>query len=117
CSPGHVMALPAEITPEHLVPLPFAVRMVYLLAHGFEPPAEHFLDRLNGLAYSLAAASTMYVLEGPELPPRPLRPDELAGGHFRNGAQEFRFLDDRPSIAHIGVTRDGIEKAIANLRA
>jgi hypothetical protein len=110
------MGLPAEITSEHLVPLPFAVRMMYLLAHGFGPPAEHFLYRLDGLAYSLAAASTLYVLEGPDLPPRALQRDELASGHFRNGAQEFQFLDDRQPITHIGVTRAGIDKAIARLR-
>jgi hypothetical protein len=110
------MGLPSAISSEDLVPLPFAVRMVYLLGHGFGPPAAHLLYRLDGLAYSLAAACTLYVLEGPELPPRPLRPDELASGHFRNGAQEFQFLDDRQPITHIGVTRDGIEKAITSLR-
>src|SRR4051812_7513319 len=65
----------AAITSEHLVPLPFAVRMVYLLAHGFGPPSEHFLYRLDGLAYSLAAACTLYVLDGPDLSLRPLRPE------------------------------------------
>ena len=112
-----MMSPEPAITSEHLVPLPFAVRMVYLVSHGFGQPGEHFLYRLDGLAYSLASACTLYVLEGPELPPRPLRPDELASGHFRNGAQEFQFLDDRQPITHIGVTRDGIEKAIISLRA
>ena len=98
----------AQITHHDLVPLPFAARVVYLLAHGLPLPEEHLMERLNGLAYSLAGETTLYAVDGEQV--RALRKAELADGLFRNGAAEFQFIDERPPIQHIGVTRDGVEK-------
>lgn len=101
-----------------LVPLALAVRLVYLHAYGSPPPTAHLVDRLNGLAYSLAAFATMYAIEEATHTPRPLSRDELSVGHFRHGGKELHFLDERPPITHIGVTLVGIEKtANALLRA
>lgn len=103
----------ADITQHDLVPLPFAARVVYLLAHGMPLPEEHLLERLNGLAYSLAGETTLYAVDGAEV--RALPKEELAGGLFRNGAAEFHFIDERPPIQHLGVTRDGVEKTAARV--
>lgn len=96
-----------------LVPLPFAARMVYLLTRGSLPPAHHLTDRLNGLAYALAARTTLYALDGAVS--RPFLPEELAAGYFRNGAEEFRFIDSGHSITQIGVTKSGVATAIEAL--
>ena len=98
-----------------LVPLPFAARMVYLLAYGVQLPAEHLSDRLNAMAYSLSRMATLYSLEGPST--RALSAQELAAGLFRNGAEEFHFIDSRPPVRQIGVTRDDIEKTAEALLA
>jgi hypothetical protein len=105
----------AKLSRTDLVPLPFAARMVYLLAYGVQLPAEHLSDRLNAMAYSLSRMATLYSLEGPSM--RALSSDELASGLFRNGAEEFHFIDSRPPVKQIGVTRDDIEKTAQGLLA
>jgi hypothetical protein len=109
------MAAPTEISRIDLVPLPFAARMVYLLAYGVQLPAEHLSDRLNAMAYSLSTMATLYSLEGPSM--RALSSEELSAGLFRNGAEEFHFIDSRPPVRQIGVTRHDIEKTAQGLLA
>jgi hypothetical protein len=109
------MAAPSEVSRVDLVPLPFAARMVYLLAYGVQLPAEHLSDRLNAMAYSLSTMATLYSLEGPSM--RALSSDELSAGLFRNGAEEFHFIDSRPPVRQIGVTRYDIEKTAQGLLA
>ena len=85
------------------------------LASGVQLPAEHLSDRLNALAYSLSTMATLYSLEGPSM--RVLSSEELAAGLFRNGAEEFHFIDSRPPVRRIGVTRHDIEKTAQGLLA
>jgi hypothetical protein len=77
--------------------------------------AEHLSDRLNAMAYSLSKMATLYSLEGSSI--RALSPEELSAGLFRNGAEEFHFIDARPPVRQIGVTRDDIEKTAQGLLA
>ena len=94
--------------PEELVPLPVAARKVYAQAYGDDLPALHLDERLNGLAYAIAAEETIFAVLGPSL--RPLTPRELAAGFFRKGAAELHFVDDRPPLVELAVPADAIER-------
>jgi hypothetical protein len=96
---------------QDLIPLALAVRIVYLQMRG-KGPAAHVLERLNAVAYSLAAAGAMYAIEGPYRLARRLSREELAAAVFRRGATEIHFLDERPVLTKIAVTRESVEKTI-----
>lgn len=103
----------ADTSRHDLIPLPLAVRLVYLKAYGSAPPAAHLVDRRNGLAYLLAGLGTIYAIEGAGCaPPRPLSREELSAALFRHGGKELHFLDDRPPITDLCVTGDSIEKTV-----
>lgn len=94
--------------PDGLVPLPLAARRVYAHAHGDELPALHLDERLNAVAYAIAAGETIFAVLGPTL--RPLAPRELAAGFFRKGAAELHFIDERPPLVELAVPADAIER-------
>jgi hypothetical protein len=100
------------ISKHELVPLPLAARIVYQRAYGALLPEVHLTDRLNGLAYYLAGLGRVYAIEDNTSAPRWLSGDEIASGHFRNGAKELHFLDERAPLLHIGVTQECIERAV-----
>lgn len=128
-SPGHLLvtgpffwsteleAHDVGISRQTLVPVSLAARMLYQRVHGAVPPQPHLAERLNGLAYRLARLGCLYSLEGKRSSPRRLSPDEIAGAYFRHGATELHFLDARPPLAAIGVTRECIEAAARVLLA
>jgi hypothetical protein len=94
-----------------------AARMLYQRAYGDAPPEAHLDERLNGLAYVLARSGGMYAMEEGRKSPRRVSRDEMASGHFRHGARELHFLDERAPLAHIGVTPACIAKAVEALLA
>jgi hypothetical protein len=96
---------------EDLIPLALAVRIVYLQTRG-NGAAAHVLERLNAVAYSLAGIGAIYAIDGPYRLARPLSREELAAAVFRQGATEMHFLDDRPMLKRIAVTRESVEKTI-----
>ncbi len=103
------------ISKQELIALPLAARTVYQHAYGVAPPQAHLAERLNGLAYRLARSGGLFAMDERMAAPRPLLPEELACGHFRNGASELHFLDERAPIFHIGVTRECMENTVIAL--
>jgi hypothetical protein len=104
-----------RVSKRELIAIPLAARMVYQRAYGRLPPQPHLAERLNGLAYCLAQAGGVYVIEKGAAAPRRLSADEIACGHFRNGGRELHFLDERTPIFHLGVTESCLEKAVRAL--
>jgi hypothetical protein len=96
---------------QDLIPLALAVRIVYLQTRG-KGPAAHVLERMNALAYRLAEIGAVYAVEGPYRLARPLSREELAAAVFRRGATELHFLDERPMLTSIAVTRESVKKTI-----
>jgi hypothetical protein len=94
-----------------LIPLVLATRMVHRQTRG-SMPLGHMMERLNAVAYSLAATGPLYAMHGPRREPRRLSLEELALGVFRRGASELHFLDERPMLTRITVARDTVQKAI-----
>jgi hypothetical protein len=101
----------AEDPGQDFIPLALAVRIVYLQTRGVGPEA-HVLERLNAVAYSLAEVGAVYAIEGPYRLARRLSREELASAVFRHGATEIHFLDDRPVLTNLAVTRESVEMAI-----
>lgn len=94
-----------------LIPLAEAARTVYERLHGERPPAAYLEERLSGLAYWLARAGGLYAMaEGRR--PRRLSREEIGGAHFRNGAQELHFLDERAPVKSLGVLPACIDRAV-----
>jgi hypothetical protein len=100
---------------DDLIPLAIAVRILYAHFHGTERPVAHVLERLNALAYSLADVGGTYAIEGEYRLARRLSREELASGVFRHGATELHFLDERPMLTRIAVSRDTVERTIQEL--
>jgi hypothetical protein len=96
---------------QDLVPLALAARIVYLQTCGTRRPA-HVMERLNAAAYWLAEVGAMYAIEGRYRLARRLIRADLAAGVFRYGATELHFLDDRPMLTNIAVTRESVKKTI-----
>ena len=111
--PSPVVDLEPQVGPLGLVPLPSAAELLYLLVHGAPPPEAHLVERLNGLAYTLADETALFAVDGDGV--RPIPKDGLVGGFFCQGAQELQFLDERPPVRDIRVTRDGVERTAARL--
>jgi hypothetical protein len=96
---------------QDLMPLTLAVRIVYLQSRDSRPAA-HVTERLNAVAYSLAEVGALYAIEGRYRLARRLSREELAAGIFRHGATELHFLDDRPMLTNIAVSRESVQKTI-----
>ena len=102
---------------QDLIPLSLATRLVYLRAYGAPPPSAHLLNRLNGLAYSIAEFAPIYAMGAPHEPLRQLSREQLATGLFRGDGIELHFLDQRPALTLLGVTEEGIAKTVDALLA
>jgi hypothetical protein len=98
-----------------LIPVALAARTVYERAYGTSPPDPHLPERLNGLAYLLASSGGLYAMDPHGASARLMSRAELAAGHFRNGATEFHFLDERAPILHLGVAADRLQEVVAAL--
>lgn len=96
---------------QDLIPLALAVRIVYLQTPNSRPAA-HVMERLDAVAYSLAEVGAIYAIVGQYRLARRLSREELAAGIFRHGATELHFLDDRPMLTNLAVTRESVKKSI-----
>lgn len=103
------------VSQHNLIPLALAARLLYERAHGRAPPREHLSDRLNALAYRLARLGPVYAIEAGSGAHRRLSPREIAAAHFRHGAAELHFLDERAPLVHLAVTEQCIARALAVL--
>jgi hypothetical protein len=96
----------------NFVPLALAARLVYLEAYDFAPGA-HLSNRLNNLADALARSGTMYAVEDGKL--RAISGEELSAGLFRHGAAELHFLDERPPLTRLLVTKESVDATVKSL--
>ena len=100
---------------QELIPLAVAVRILYGCLHGIQRQVGHVAERLNGFAYSLAASGAMYTIVGEYRLARRVSRKELAIGFFRNAATELHFLDGRPTLTGMAVTRKTLASAVRRL--
>jgi hypothetical protein len=108
-----------DATPHTLIPLSLAVGLVrhkggYAARQMTEQGREGDFDMLAGF---IAAMVPLYEYSpDASTPPRVLRPAELEGGMFRNGAKELRFIDGRATKRCLAVHATAVECILALLR-
>jgi hypothetical protein len=72
-------------------------------------------DLFDGLACTVSVLAPIFVLDGGAWPRR-LSELELDKALFRNGGAEMYFVDGRPPIANLAVTRADIAEVIRILK-
>jgi hypothetical protein len=72
---------------------------------------------LDGLAYTIAELTPIYVYEPNGASVRQLTATELAGALFQGGAKEISYIDGRETITHLAVDARDVEGVIQTLIA
>jgi hypothetical protein len=111
------LALSPAQSSDTMVPLTRALEEI--AAHVYAPGEAQApmvrTDLFDGLACTVSVLAAMFVLDG-GASPRRLAEQELDKALFRNGGAEMYFVDGRPPIVNLAVTREGIAKVIRILR-
>lgn len=79
-------------------------------------PAEISGAARNCYAALLATRLTLYSISEDREHVRPLEPDEIKSGKFRDGGREIFFADGRDTIVSLAVKRAALRAAIAALK-
>jgi CRISPR-associated Cas5-like protein len=101
---------------EGFVPLHTAARIVYTAVYyrrTYDVPTP---ERLAGMAHVIIGIVPVYTIPKDHAQPRHLATGELSGGIVRLGGIELHFVDGRPSITALFVSRKGIDHAIKLLQ-
>jgi hypothetical protein len=102
--------------PANLVLLHIAVRMVYAAVyHRSDKPEAVTHERLSGIAQCMAALVPLYSGVSTHTVARRLSQEDLAGAMVRRGGKEIHFLDGRPALLTVSVSRTGIDHVIGLL--
>lgn len=67
------------------------------------------LEQLNGIAYAVAALVPLFAYEADGVTVRPLGPEEISQGLFRDGGRTLFFLDGRAAIRPLAVPASGVD--------
>jgi hypothetical protein len=97
-----------------LVPLGLATRLISARAYGGN--ADTSLQRLTGIAHTMAALVPLYVRRSDGSGVRRLTEEELRSGFFRKDGGELHFTDGRRPVQDLAVTHAAIEE-VARLLA
>jgi len=100
-----------------MIPLPRALEIIaeHIYADGKNAVPMVRTDLFDGLANTLSVLTPMFVLES-ATSARCLSEEELDKALFRKGGSEMYFVDGRAPIRNLGVTAEGVAKALRILK-
>ena len=98
----------AGVAPDELVPLGLATRLISARAYGGD--AADGLQRLTGIAHTLAALVPLYTYADDGSGVWRVTHEELRSGLFRKDGGELHFNDGRAPMMRLAVTHQAIEE-------